>query len=613
MRTAAHRGDRPFANVRMERGEVYMKVLVIGSGGREHAYAWKVSQSPLVKKVFCAPGNAGIATLATCVPIDAEDVQSLLAFAKEEKIDLTICGPEGPLAKGVVDIFEAEGLKIFGASQKAAELEASKSFAKYIMEKYGVPTAKGQTFTSVRAARAYIKKMGAPVVVKADGLAAGKGVIVCQKEKEALDALERVMVKKEFGAAGNKAVVEECLVGEEASFIAFTDGKTVLPLPSSQDHKPVFDEDKGPNTGGMGAYSPAPIVDRYLHERVMKEVMIPTVQGMAAEGRLYKGFLYAGLMIDGDKIGVLEFNARLGDPEAQPLLMRVKSDIVPIMLAIIDGRLDQCRMEIDPRATVCVVMASGGYPGKYGKGFAISGLEAARRMKDVVVFHAGTGMKDKKVVANGGRVLGVTALGDTVAKAIDRAYRAVEKINWQKVHYRNDIGQKALRRFQQKPAVGIVMGSDSDLKVMNGTVAMLKKFHVPFEMTVASAHRTPERAAEWARKATEKGIQVIVAGAGHAAHLAGAMAAQSTLPVIGVPIDSSCLQGLDALLATVQMPPGIPVATMAVGKPGAQNAGLLAVQILALSDPELAARLRTHRQEMARQVERKAGALQRVE
>jgi phosphoribosylamine--glycine ligase len=590
-----------------------MKVLVIGSGGREHAYAWKIAQSPLVKKVFCAPGNAGIASVATCVPIDAEDVPSLLAFAQKEKIDLTICGPEGPLAKGVVDIFEAEGLKIFGASQKAAELEASKSFSKYIMEKYGIPTSKGQTFTRVQSARAYVKKVGAPIVVKADGLAAGKGVIVCQTVKEALDALDRVMVKKEFGAAGDKAVVEECLVGEEASFIAFTDGKTVLPLPSSQDHKPVFDDDKGPNTGGMGAYSPAPIVDRYLHDRVMKEVMIPTVRGMAAEGRLYKGFLYAGLMIDGDKIGVLEFNARLGDPEAQPLLMRVKSDIVPILLAIIEGRLDQCQLELDERATVCVVMASGGYPGKYGKGIPINGLDAARRMKDVVVFHAGTGTKGKQIVANGGRVLGVTALGDTVEKAIQKAYQAVEKITWRKVHYRKDIGQKALRRFQQKPAVGIVMGSDSDLDVMNGAVGMLKKFHVPFEITVASAHRTPERAAEWARNAPARGIRVIIAGAGHAAHLAGAMAAQSTLPVIGVPIDSSCLQGLDALLSTVQMPPGIPVASMAVGKPGAKNAGLLAVQILALSDAELAARLVAHRQEMADQVERKAAALLRVE
>lgn len=590
-----------------------MKVLVIGSGGREHAYAWKITQSPLVKKVFCAPGNAGIATVATCVPIDAEDVPALVAFAKDEKIDLTVCGPEAPLAKGIVDAFEAEGLRIFGASQKAAELEASKSFSKYLMEKYGIPTAKGQTFTRVAAARAYIKKVGTPIVVKADGLAAGKGVIVCRTEKEALAALDRVMVKKEFGTAGDKAVIEECLVGEEASFIAFTDGKTVLPLPSSQDHKPVYDDDKGPNTGGMGAYSPAPVVDRYMHDRIMKEVMIPTVRGMAAEGRPYKGFLYAGLMIDGDRIGVLEFNARLGDPEAQPLLMRVKSDIVPIMLAIIEERLDQCTLELDERATVCVVMASGGYPGKYAKGAPISGLDAVRRMKDVVVFHAGTARKGNQVVASGGRVLGVTALGDTVEKAIRRAYQAVAKIKWNKVHYRKDIGQKALRRFQQKPAVGIVMGSDSDLAVMNGAVAMLKKFHVPFEITVASAHRTPERAGAWARSAPSKGIRVIIAGAGHAAHLAGAMAAQSTLPVIGVPIDSSSLQGLDALLSTVQMPPGIPVATMAVGKPGAKNAGLLAVQILALADADLAARLEDHRREMAAQVERKAAGLMRVE
>ncbi|HSO19510.1 MAG TPA: phosphoribosylamine--glycine ligase, partial [Desulfosarcina sp.] len=523
-----------------------MKVLVIGGGGREHAYAWKMAQSPLVKKVFCAPGNAGIATVATCVPIDADNIPALVAFAKEEAVDLTVCGPEAPLAKGIVDVFEAEGLKIFGASRKAAELEASKSFSKYLMEKYGIPTAKGQAFTRLAAARAYLKKVGAPIVVKADGLAAGKGVIVCRTEKEALDALDRIMVKKEFGEAGDKVVVEECLVGEEASFIAFTDGKTLLPLPSSQDHKAVFDDDKGPNTGGMGAYSPAPVVDRYLHDRIMKEVMIPTVQGMAAEGRPYKGFLYAGMMIDGDRLGVLEFNARLGDPEAQPLLMRVKSDIVPIMLAIVEGRLDQCTLELDTRAAVCVVMAAGGYPGKYAKGLPISGLDAVRRMRDVVVFHAGTAAKDKQVVASGGRVLGVTALGDTVEKAIQRAYQAVEKIHWDKVHYRRDIGQKALRRFQQKPAVGIVMGSDSDLDVMQGAVAMLKKLHISFDITVASAHRTPERAAEWARSAPQKGITVIIAGAGHAAHLAGAMAAQTTLPVIGVPIDSSSLQGLDA-------------------------------------------------------------------
>ncbi len=587
-----------------------MKVLVVGGGGREHAMIWKIAQSSRVKKIYCAPGNAGIADFAECVPIDAEDVQQLAAFARQQKIDLTVVGPEGPLSKGIVDRFEKEGLRIFGASQKAAEIESSKTFAKHIMTKYGVPTAQGETFTSYKAAEAYIKKTGAPIVVKADGLAAGKGVIVCTTVAQALAALKQILVDKAFGEAGLKVVVEECLVGEEASFLAFTDGKTVLPLPSSQDHKPIFDDDKGPNTGGMGAYSPAPVVDRYLHDRIMNEVMLPTVRGMAAEGRPYKGVLYAGLMINRDQIKVLEFNGRFGDPEAQPLLMRLKNDMVPIMEAIIEERLDQCQLEIDDRATVCVVMASGGYPAKYKKGLPITGLDKARRMKDVMVFHAGTGFKDGQVVANGGRVLGVTALGDTVAAAIAKAYKAVDKINWQGVQYRKDIGRKALKRFQVKPQVSIVMGSDSDLPVMEGTLAMMKKFGIPFEITVASAHRTPEKAARLAASARQRGIKVIVAGAGHAAHLAGALAAQTSLPVIGVPIDSSALQGLDALLSTVQMPPGIPVATVSIGQSGARNAGILAAQIIGVADAEVAALVEAYKKELAAQVERKAERLE---
>ena len=587
-----------------------MKVLVVGGGGREHALVWKIAQSPLVKKIYCAPGNAGIEAMAQCVPIGAEDVDQLLAFAQQQKIDLTVVGPEGPLSIGIVDRFEAQGLRIFGASGKAAAIEASKSFSKYIMNKYGVPTSAGKTFSSVKPAEAYIRKMGAPIVVKADGLAAGKGVIVCETVAQAVAALKQILVQKAFGEAGAKVVVEECLVGEEASFLAFTDGKTVLPLPSSQDHKPIFDGDKGPNTGGMGAYSPAPVVDKHLHDRIMKEVMIPTVKGMAAEGRPYKGVLYAGLMINRDEIKVLEFNGRFGDPEAQPLLMRVKNDIVPIMEAIIDEKLDQCKLEIDTRATVCVVMASGGYPGKYKKGAPISGLDKVKRMKDVFVFHAGTAFKDKQVVAVGGRVLGVTALGDSVGAAIEKAYKAAAKIDWKDVQYRKDIGQKALDRFQVKPQVSIVMGSDSDLPVMEGAVAMMKKFGIPFEMTVASAHRSPQKAATFAATARERGIRVIIAAAGHAAHLAGAMAAQTSLPVIGVPIDSSCLQGLDALLSTVQMPPGIPVATVSIGKPGAKNAGILAAQIIGLGDPAVAALLDRFKAEMARQVEIKAGKLE---
>ncbi len=586
-----------------------MKILVIGSGGREHALVWKIAQSPRVKKIYCAPGNAGIADMATCVEIGADEIDALKEFARREKIDLTVVGPEGPLSMGIVDAFEAEGLKIFGASRRAAEIEASKSFAKELMTRHGIPTANGEAFTSVKAARRYMKQMALPLVVKADGLAAGKGVIVCQSAAEAEAALDQVMVQRAFGAAGKKVVIEEFLRGEEASFLAFTDGRTVLPLPTSQDHKAVLDDDQGPNTGGMGAYSPAPVVDALLKKRIMTEIMVPTVRAMAAEGRPYKGVLYAGLMIDRERLRVLEFNGRFGDPEAQPLLMRLKSDLVPVLEAVVEGRLEKERLEIDPRAAVCVVMAAGGYPGSYGKGAPIDGLEEVRRMKDVMVFHSGTQQSGGKVVTSGGRVLGVTALGETVEKAIEKAYQAVARISWKNVHFRTDIGRKAQVRLARAPRVGIVMGSDSDLAVMEEAVAVLKKFDIALELTVASAHRTPQRAADYAASARERGLQVIIAGAGHAAHLAGAMAAQTSLPVIGVPIDSSCLQGMDALLATVQMPPGIPVATMAIGKAGARNAGILAAQILAAVDPRLVEELDHFKQEMAAQVDRKAARL----
>lgn len=578
-------------------------MLVVGSGGREHALVWKIAQSPKVKRTYCAPGNAGIADLATCVPINAEDIHELVKFAKKETIDLVVVGPEGPLSKGIVDELEREGIRVFGATKKAAAIESSKSFAKDLMKKYGIPTAKGETFTSSKTAEQYIRKMGPPIVVKADGLAAGKGVIVCDTEKKALEAVRQIMIDKAFGDAGKKVVIEECLFGEESSFLAFTDGQTVLPLPSSQDHKPIYDNDEGPNTGGMGAYSPAPVVDRYMHKKIMETVMMPAVRGMEAEGRPYKGVLYAGLMIDKDQPKVLEFNGRFGDPEAQPLLIRMKNDIIPIMEAVISGNLHRCQLEIDARPSVCVVMASGGYPGSYHKGLTISGLETVRRMKDVVVFHSGTAKKNGDLVTNGGRVLGVTALGDSIQKALSKAYSAVSKITWKDVYYRTDIGKKALNRFERSPEVGIVMGSDSDLEIMEETVGILKRFDIPYEITVASAHRSPEMAAEFASTARTRGIRVIIAGAGHAAHLAGVMAAHTTLPVIGVPIDSSCLQGLDALLSTVQMPPGVPVAAVSIGKSGAKNAGILAAQILAVSNLELAKSLAAFKKEMATNIE----------
>ncbi len=424
-----------------------MKILVIGGGGREHTLVWKIAQSPLVEKIYCIPGNAGISDLADCEKMDVEGNPGPLAqFAMNRKVDLTVVGPEDPLANGIVDYFENLGLKTFGASKAATEIEASKVFSKNLMVKYGIPTAKAESFDDPREAASYIREVGAPIVVKADGLAKGKGVFPCRDLQEALNAVNTIMVEKAFGEAGNRVLVEDFLEGEEASFIAFTDGKTILPMASSQDHKPIYDGDKGPNTGGMGAYSPAPVVTDEVHDRIMETVMKPAVKGMAAEGRLYKGVLYAGLMIADGKPEVLEFNARFGDPENQAVIPRLKSDIVPIMQACVDGTLDKVQMVWDDRPAVCVVMASGGYPGPYEKGKVISGLEAAGAMEDVVVFHAGTAKKDDDVVTNGGRILGVTALGSDIKGAIDRAYRAVDKISFEKAYCRRDIGHRALER-----------------------------------------------------------------------------------------------------------------------------------------------------------------------
>ena len=423
-----------------------MKILVIGSGGREHALAWKISQSPLVDKVYCAPGNPGTARHAENVAIKADDLTGLLGFAKKEAIDLTVVGPELPLSLGIVDLFEEYGLRIFGARRNAALIEASKAFSKDLMKKYRVPTAAYEVFTEVEPAAAFIRKVGAPVVVKADGLAAGKGVIIAATADEAVAAVTDMLSGNAFGSAGSRVVVEEFLAGEEASFLAFTDGKNIMPLASAQDHKAVFDGDKGPNTGGMGAYSPAPVVTRAIHEKAMTEVMHPTVDGMALEGRPYRGVLYAGLMISGERVKTLEFNARFGDPECQPLLMRMKSDIVPILMAVAEGDLDGMEIEWHNKAAVCVVMASHGYPGDFRKGDEIFGLEEAERIEDLFVFHAGTALRDGKIVTSGGRVLGVTALGDTVQEAIERAYRGVAAITWEGAHFRRDIGRKAVGR-----------------------------------------------------------------------------------------------------------------------------------------------------------------------
>jgi phosphoribosylamine--glycine ligase len=590
-----------------------MKVLVIGGGGREHALVWKIQASPLVDTVYCAPGNAGIKTIAQCVDIASGDIDALLAFAKRERIDLTVVGPEEPLTKGIVDLFHDNGLRIFGPDSKGAILEGSKVFTKDFLAKYQIPTARYGSFTKRGAAKKFVREIGLPCVVKADGLAAGKGVIIAQTQVEADEAIDLIMKDKAFGAAGSQVVVEEFLRGEEASFIAFTDGTTVLPLPSSQDHKAVYDGDQGPNTGGMGAYSPAPVMTDALTQRVMDEVMLPTVRGMASEGRPYKGMLYAGLMINGDTVNVLEFNCRFGDPECQPLLLRLNTDLIEIFNACIDGTLNQLQLEIDSRPTVCVVMASGGYPGKYATGKSIKGLAKAAKIDEVQVFHAGTSQKGRQILTNGGRVLGVTAIGKDIKEALDRAYAAVAAISWEGCFYRRDIGHRALARLVARPTalVGIVMGSNSDLPVMQAAADFLAAASIPYEMTITSAHRTPDHAATYAQTARERGLKIIIAGAGMAAHLAGVMAAHTTVPVIGVPLDASSLNGLDALLSTVQMPPGIPVATMGIGKAGAKNAAVLALRILALGDEGLHARLIEHAQEMAQQVAEKNKALLR--
>jgi len=421
-----------------------MKVLVVGGGGREHALIWKIAQSPKVTKIYAAPGNAGIAQLAECTPLKSDDIPGLLAFAKSKAIDLTLVGPEGPLSLGIVDEFTKAGLRVFGPSGKAAEIEASKQFSKDLMKKYHIPTAEYGVFTERAAAEAYVREKGAPIVVKADGLAAGKGVVVAETVEEAVKALDLIMGKKAFGAAGDRVVIEECLRGEEASFMAFSDGKTVVPMASSQDHKRVFDADKGPNTGGMGAYSPAPIVTKKLERKVMETIMVPTVRAMEKEGRLFKGVLYAGLMINDNEAKVLEFNARFGDPETQPIMARLETDLIDIIEAILAGSLSKIDIKWKPDSAVCVVMASGGYPGNYEKGKVIRGLENAATVSNVSVFHAGTAFKDGKIVTDGGRVLGVTGLGPVVAAAIDNAYKGVREISFDGAHFRRDIGARAL-------------------------------------------------------------------------------------------------------------------------------------------------------------------------
>ena len=423
-----------------------MNVLLTGNGGREHAIAWKLAQSKETNKLFIAPGNPGTSKCGTNIDIKADELDKLVDFARANKIGLAVIGPEDPLAAGIVDRFEAAGIKAFGPSGAAAQLEADKAFAKQIIKANAIPTAESRTFDNFRDAKTYIASRDEAVVVKAAGLAKGKGVFVCDEPAQGIIAAEKIMCDKIFGSAGDKIVVEDKLLGQEASILAFVDGRNIYVLETSQDHKPIGDEDTGPNTGGMGAYSPAPVVTEKIMEQITREMLVPIVDGMNKNGTPYKGIIYAGIMITQGGPRVLEFNVRFGDPETQPILARLKSDLLEAMLATCNGTLDKITLEWDSRPAVCIVMASGGYPDDYEKGKIITGLENAEALGDVIVFHAGTAEKNGQIVTAGGRVLGVTALGNDIAQAQAKAYQAVEKIKFEKAYYRKDIADKAIKR-----------------------------------------------------------------------------------------------------------------------------------------------------------------------
>lgn len=420
-----------------------MKVLVVGGGGREHAIVWKLSQSPKINRIYCAPGNPGISELAECVPISVSNSKELAEFAKKEQIELTFVGPEEPLLNGIVNYFKQEGLTIFGPLKKAAMIEGSKTFAKELMMKYGIPTAKYASFTSYESALAYVRKEGAPIVIKADGLAAGKGVVVAKKLEDAEEALKNMMLETSLGSAGARVVVEEFIEGEEMTVLAFINGTIVKPMVPAQDHKPVYNRDQGPNTGGMGTYAPLPHIDSSIVNRIIQEIIKPTAEAMAAEGCPFEGVLYTGLMLTKNGPKVIEYNARFGDPETQVVLPLLETDLLEIIMESLSGDLESVELKWKDKSAVCVIMSSAGYPGPYEKGRVITGLDQAKQ--GTFVYHAGTSLKDGEIITNGGRILGITAIGENLTEARKLAYEAVEKISFEGAHYRTDIGLKALK------------------------------------------------------------------------------------------------------------------------------------------------------------------------
>lgn len=681
-----------------------MRVLVVGGGAREHALVWKLHFSPLVSGIYAAPGNAGIAFLARAAPISAEDIPGLFRFALENSIDLTVVGPEGPLAGGIVDRFQAAGLRIFGPTQSAARIESSKVWAKDLMRRYGIPTARWTQASSADEARAAVREWGFPLVLKADGLAGGKGAVVCRSLEDAEAVIDEFMVRGALGQAGQQLVVEEFLEGQELSVFALADGAHTLPLIAARDYKPLLDDDQGPNTGGMGGYTQPRYAGPELMDEVHRTVLEPVVQAMSQEGCPYVGVLYAGLMITREGPKVLEFNCRWGDPEAQLLLPLLQTDLVELMQACLEDRLQGIQVAWRPEHTCAVVLAARGYPTGPVRGDKIEGLDDIE--DGVLVFHAATRALDASrrgwlqrqlrstmqadlgLMTNGGRVLTVVAQGPTLAEARAKAYANVERIHFEGMQYRRDIAasdptseeirqaagdgrratarvgadasvgpalprtqgrrrktaspqpralspqpsavspqssvesvvphrQSAIRTPQSAvqpspqsstaadpqpltpsphpPAVAVLMGSESDRGVMEETLKALDSLGISSEVHVMSAHRTPERVRQFARTAESRGIRVLIAGAGGAAHLPGVLAAQTTLPVIGVPIASGSLMGLDSLLSIAQMPGGVPVATMAVGSGGARNAAYFAAAIIGTADEEVRTRYRQYR------------------
>ncbi|MBU2510248.1 phosphoribosylamine--glycine ligase [bacterium] len=564
-----------------------MNILIVGAGGREHAIAWKCSQSPKATTIHVTPGNGGIESIAKCWYL--YDFDKIVEKAVAEKIDLVIMGQEDYPVQGLTELFDAQKIKVFGASQQAAQLEGSKAFAKEFMKRHQIPSAAFDIFDDLEKAKVFLKSLTPPYVIKASGLAAGKGVLICPDIESAEIGLKEIMQDKVFGNAGDQVVIEEFLEGEEASWFVFTDGKNYVSLPSLQDHKRQLELDKGLNTGGMGCYAPAPIVTPEIEKIVTAEIVEPTLQGMAREGNPFKGILYIGLMIKDGRPRVVEYNIRFGDPECQPLMMLLDSDLVEIAQAVADNKLDQIDVKWRDKSAAAVILASGGYPKSYERGFTIQGLEEISESKDLMIFHAGTKRDQNRFLTNGGRVLAVTAVGDSLQNALELSYENVKKLSWPGMQYRRDIGIKGLKRIctrpEGKPQIGIILGSASDHKIAEKATKILDQFGVNYELIVSSAHRTPERTRQFVQNAPKKGIEVFIAIAGMAAHLPGVVAAETHFPVIGVPVNSSAYAGHDALLSIAQMPPGIPVATVGIDR--GDNAALLAVQILSIKYPEL--------------------------